>query len=227
MEGIPVMDVPERDKHEAELARVLGRLMQAQMGRLLELMGDPPKIENVPQSFWDETGIEFSDTLRPFMERLYLTQAGRLMEEAAVTVSWSLINKRAADWAKQYTFDLVRGIVDTTRTILQDAVSSYFTDGLTIGELEDAILPAFGASRAEMIAVTEVTRASSQGEVALVEELRTQGIEMTEIWQTNVDELVCDICAPNNGKRKGDGWSEEPPAHPRCRCWINLELPKG
>lgn len=219
-------DVPNRDELEAELARKLGRLLHAQMGRLLELMGDPPRIENVPQSFWDETGVEFSDTLRPFLERLYLDQAGRMLEETPLGVEWSLINRRATDWARQYTFDLVRGLNDTTRGTLQRAVSNYFEDALTIGQLEDMLLPSFGPIRAEMISVTEITRASAQGEVALVAELRESGIEMVEVWQTNADELVCPICGPLNGKKKGDGWDIEPPAHPRCRCWINLRLPK-
>lgn len=220
-------DVPNREEMERELARVLGKLLRAQMGRLLELMGDPPRVENVPQSFWDETGVDFSDTLRPFLERLYLAQAGRMMEQTTIGVDWSLVNRRAATWARQYTFDLVSGINDTSRATLQKVVTEYFEDGLTIGQLEELILPSFGPVRAEMISITEVTRASVQGEVALVDELRAQGIEMTEVWQTNADELVCEICEPNNGKRKGDGWNEEPPAHPRCRCWINLELPKG
>lgn len=220
------MDVPNRDKHEAELARVLGKLLQSQMGRLLELMGDPPKIENVPQSFWDETGVEFSDTLRPFLERLYLAQAGRLMEQTTIGVEWSLVNARAASWAKQYTFELVKGITDTTRATLQKVVAEYFEVGLTIGQIEDLIAPTFGPVRAEMISVTEVTRASTAGERALAEELRQAGINMRPIFQTNRDELVCELCGPMQGKQITND-DDYPPLHPRCRCWTNHELPKG
>ena len=60
----------------------------------------------------------------------------------------------------------------------------------------------------------------------LEKELAAQGIEMIEVWNTNNDELVCDICEPLNQKEKGDGWDESdgPPAHVRCRCWTNHEL---
>jgi hypothetical protein len=78
--------------------------------------------------------------------------------------------------------------------------------------------------RAEMIAVTEVTRAASQGEQAIARELARAGIVMTPIWNTNQDDIVCPLCGPKNGKEIEDG--QFPPRHPRCRCWVSYELPK-
>jgi hypothetical protein len=221
-------DLTNRDELERKLARELGKLQRAQLMRLLEHLGDPPKIENVPAAFWDEVGRELAAVVRPLLQNIYLDQAQSLMGSQPIGVDWALVNERASTWARQYTFDLVRGINQTTRQALQAAVSGFFEEGLTIGDLEDRISGLFGPVRAEMIAVTEVTRAAVEGERSLAAELFNQGIQMIEVWQTSNDELVCPICAPKDGKAEGDGWSKNdgPPAHPRCRCWTNHELPQ-
>ena len=220
------MDVPRREKWERDLARVLGKLNRSHMARLLEYLGDPPRIENVPPGFWDEAGEDLRKALGPILEEVYVEQAAELIQGLPVGVDWALINEAAVEWARRYSFELVTGINSTSRRALQKAVSSYFEMGLTRADLEGRLVNIFGPVRAEMIAVTEVTRAASQGEMAIAQDLRGQGISMVAIWQTNNDELVCPICGPRHGKKRGDGWDDPPPAHPRCRCWINHELPK-
>ena len=215
-------EIPNRDELEAQLARKLGKLSRAQMGRLLELLGDPPRVENVPPTFWDEAGKEMVAALSPFLEKVYLEQARRMLDDLPIGVDWALVNKRAVEWASRYTFDLVRGINDTTRDALQANVARYFEQGLTIGDLEDSIAGLFGPVRAEMISVTEITRASTEGERAIAAELAEQGIVMRPVWNTSNDELVCPICEPRNQETiEGDDY---PPAHPRCRCSTSHEL---
>jgi SPP1 gp7 family putative phage head morphogenesis protein len=91
-----------------------------------------------------------------------------------------------------------------------------------MGDLRGRLGRIYSPVRAEMIAVTEVTRAAAEGERATVREIEKEGIRMVEVWQTNNDSLVCPICGPRHGKKVGDGWSKNdgPPAHPRCRCWL-------
>jgi len=139
-------------------------------------------------------------------------------------VDWGLRKQAAVDWARQYTFNLVRGINNTDRKYLQSAVSSYFEQGQTRQELEDRIGRIYSPNRASMIAVTEVTRAASEGERAIAKELESQGIRMIPIWQTNNDELVCPLCGPKHGQEIKDGIY--PPLHVNCRCFTNHELPK-
>ena len=220
-------DVVGRDELERKLARKLGSLQRAQMMRLLEHLGDPPKIENVPAMFWDEVGKELAVVLAPFLEEVYLTQAKELMLSQPIGIEWSLIHERAVTWVQQYTFDMVRDINQTSRSALQKAVSAYFERGQTIGELEQSISGLFGPVRASMIAVTEVTRASVQGELAIAKELSAAGIDLIHIWRTNRDEITCALCAPLDGKKQGDGWSDPPPRHVRCRCWLSTEINKA
>jgi len=81
----------------------------------------------------------------------------------------------------------------------------------------------FGAERAEIIAITETTRAAVEGERGVIAELEQHGIRMYPVWMTRNDELVCPICAPRNGKPIQPGNEtngEYPPAHPRCRCGV-------
>jgi hypothetical protein len=216
------MDIPDRDSLEARLARELARVLRGDMGRLIELMGDPPNLANLPPNFWDEAGQELRHVLTPFLERVYLDQAGNLISSTGIGVDWALVNQRAIDWASVYTFNLVQGITQTSQQTLSRALSAYYRDGLTRGDLEKLISPTFGPVRAEMIAVTEITRASSQGELALVEEISKYGLRMRPIWQTNNDDLVCILCGPRNGKEIRDG--QFPPIHVRCRCWVNHEI---
>jgi hypothetical protein len=91
-------------------------------------------------------------------------------------------------------------------------------------DVKDRLGRIYGPRRAAMIARTEVTNAAMQGEVGIIDELRKEGIHMISVWQTSNDDLVCVICEPRNGKKKGDGWYEERAAHPNCRCWINHEF---
>jgi len=216
-------DLVNRDKYERKYARLLAKLLSAYGGHLLEALGDPPDIANIPPDFFDNEAKEMLRVLGPFGEQVYLDAALELMKQnPGMGVDWALVNQRAVDWSRQYTFDLVQGITDTNRNLLQQSISAFFEQGQTRQELEERLLRSFGPVRAEMIAVTETTRASVQGELAITEELRQQGIEMRPIWQTNNDDLVCPICGPKHNKEIKDG--VYPPAHPRCRCWVNHEI---
>ena len=221
-------DIPGRDKLEKQLARKLGGLNRRQLGRLLELMGDPPNLDNVPLAFWDEAGKELAQVVTPFSERVYLEAAQRMIAEAPIGVDWSLVNEAASNWSRDYSFRLVKDINETSRRATGQAASNYFDQGWTMGDLRRKLGSIYSPVRAEMIAVTEVTRAAAEGERGVAGELRNQGIDMVEVWQTNNDELVCPICGPRHGRKIGTNWnrSDGPPAHPRCRCWINHEFEK-
>lgn len=233
-------DIPNRDELERKLGRKLGRVQRSWMMRLLEELGDPPKVENVSAAFWTKVGKELAAIIAPFLEEIFLDQARSLMMSQPVGVDWALVNEGAVNFARNYTFELVRGVNRTTQQALQRAVSAYFEREQTIGDLQRSISHLFGPTRAEAIAVTEVTRASAEGEYQVAKDLRAQGVDMIPYWQTNMDELVCPICAPLND-READGFDAlgkpywihpengnqyQHPAHPRCRCGPRFELPK-
>lgn len=217
-------DIPNRDELERRLARQLGKLNRVHLARLIEYLGDPPMIENVPYTFWDEAGIELSSVLGPFSEDIYVQSALELMNSQPIGVDWAVVNQAAVDWARDYTFNLVRGINDHSRAALQSTVSAYYERGQTTGDLVSRLSGIFGPVRAEMIAVTEITRAASEGKRVIGRELNKQGVQMIPIWQTNNDSLVCSICGPRHNQEITDGMY--PPAHPRCRCFHGYEFPR-
>jgi len=218
--------IKDREKLERRLAQRIGKAQMAALNELLDLLGDPPKWENVPAEFWETSGKGLRGAITPIIEEIYIAQAETLLDEVGGGVDWDLVNKAAADWARQYGSTLVRDIERVTLNETQAAVADFYEQGLTMGDLEARLERLYGAKRAEKIAVTEVTRAAVEGEREVVSELRQYGISLAEFWATENDDLVCPVCGPLDGKKLGDGWTYEdgPPAHPMCRCWVNHEM---
>lgn len=227
-------DIPNRDELEAELAKRFSRLSTAQRKALLNYLGDPPNYGNVPLSFWDRIGNELRAAFIPFLAEVFMDSAERLVATLPIGVDWGLVNSRASNWAARYGGELIKGITETTRRAVQDAISAFFDTGMTRADLEARLSRIFSPVRAEMIAITEVTRASAEGETQIAAELAKAGILMEAVWNTRNDELVCPICGPLNQERATEYAGERtpywaggytPPAHPRCRCFVSWELP--
>jgi len=197
--------------------RLLEQEFGSELDEILELLGDPPDLTKIPSSFWEGTTASMAATVRPVLEKAALAAAERMALEPGIGVDWSLVAEDAARWASQYSYSLVTGLTDTTRRVLQEKVALFIREpGRTIGDLMGDLEPHFGEMRAQMIAVTETTRAFAEGEKVAVAQAQEYGFVMEPIWHTNRDELVCSICAPKDGQVT----IELPPAHPRCRCWV-------
>jgi hypothetical protein len=138
------------------------------------------------------------------------------------------VNQAALEWARTYTYDLVGKLNDTTRGVIREALATFQSQpGMTRGDIEQMLRPAFTGKRAEMIAITEVTRASSQANLQYQQQLAKGGITTERVWLTNRDERVCGICGPLHNQNE-EMWSAQfpggPPAHQRCRCAVGLEI---
>jgi hypothetical protein len=225
--GVSIMaDVVNRDKLEALLARTISRDLRGQLSELMGLLGDPPNVFNVPSSFWDRSGEQLRSTIEPILQDIYLQQAETALNETSIGVDWGLINQSAIEWSSQYTFDLVRGLTDRSRVLLRNSIDAYFRNPTTLGDLQRSLSGAFSPMRAEMIAVTEVTRAAAEGEQRVVNQIIADnpGMESIDIWLTNRDDITCPICAPRHQQPRGSNWTENPPAHVRCRCWLRHDF---
>jgi len=221
------VEVPNRAELEARLAKRLARVQRALLLRLLDELGDPPQMANISPSFWDDAGTELTRVIRPELQNFFEEQALVALTVTPLGVDWALVNQRAVTWARNYTYELVRGINNTTRNALQNAIGDFFQEAMTREVLEGRISPLFGPVRAEMIAVTEVTRASVEGERALANLLAQQGIMMRPYWLTSNDEISqrCPICGPKHNVLITD--DVFPPGHIRCRCTVRYDLPEG
>jgi SPP1 gp7 family putative phage head morphogenesis protein len=146
-------------------------------------------------------------------------------EMTNIGLDYTLVNTQAADWARRYTFDLVKGIDNTTRKALQDAIGAFVdVPGFTIRDVVN-LLP-YSEKRAMMVAVTEITRAYHEANMFAGRELQKEfpDVVVVKRFYTNADDRVCEICGPLDGKvvnleeEFAEGVSG-PPLHPRCRCW--------
>lgn len=217
------------DRGAAE--RTLARAIAAHFANVWEWTAD--KIEKGGSV--DLTQI--SGELRRIVENELL----RTAREAALAQAESIgvefdpaaINEVAARWARDYSYDLIKDLDDRTRAVVQDALTKWQTQaGMTRGDLTELLRPAFGRDRAEMIAVTETTRAFAQAQRIYQDLLAEQGVKMMRVWNTDNDDLVCPICRPLNGQTENEngkfesikGEIESPPAHVNCRCSVGLRL---
>lgn len=143
-----------------------------------------------------------SGDLREALERHLRESAGagvrvtaEKLGQVAIGVNWQLANEAARTWATQYSYDLVSRIDDSSRRMIQEAVSRWVESGEPLDALIADIGRVYGPVRGEMIAVTEATRAYAEGSFTTYERA---------------------------GFNRRPPESERPPAHVRCRCWVSL-----
>lgn len=220
----------ERAAMERRLRAALAQAWDGADDEVLGFLGETLDLTMVPASFWSEFQARGLEAVRPQLMEVYLASARRLAQQrlpAQAAVRWDLVNARAQAWARGYSFELVRGITDTSRARLQQMVSQFAArPEMDLRGLGAEIGTVFGRGRGDMIAVTEVTRASAQGELGLFDEIRRDNpqADLVQVWLTSVDERVCAVCGPRHGKARGSGWIDPPPAHPRCRCSLATDI---
>lgn len=142
-----------------------------------------------------------------------------------VKVDWSLVNRDAETFARDYAYDLITGITETTVADTQAAISRWIEAGNALDDLKQSLTTIFASpARAEMIAQTESTRAFAEGNTRAWVAAKVPARR----WFTVRDGDVCEICDPLHGKvvplgkpfKSIDGDIDNPPAHPRCRCYV-------
>ncbi len=162
------------------------------------------------------------------------------LDRIGISFDYTLVNTRAQDWARQYSGELIRGIDDTTRQAVQQAVERWYGNGEPLSALEDDLARTFDRKRARLIAQTETTRAAATG---TREGFRESGVVTGLVWRTSNDgEKVCPICRELDGaivSIDGGAFYDElpadlqgkfkhrfelPPAHPGCRCRISAQV---
>lgn len=226
------MEHKDRDKWERKFARAYrknGDDFKEELRKIIRSSGGwPAGVDAIPFTKWAEYEGNLNELFDPLVYNVFLTSARRLAKDVGADFAWEIANERAAAYARTYTYELVKDITTTDMRLLQGAFDQYYRQGMSLEEVSEVIemSPAFGPARAELIAITEVTRTSVAGEWDQVQTLVDQGWDLVPVWNTRYDEFVCGDCGPRHDHAQGDGWEEAPPAHPRCRCWLNY-MPKN
>lgn len=222
-DGQAVKGVIDRDELERRLTRVIDSSLRAELKKLLDYLGDPPDLGNVPYSYWQNGWKKLRKVVEPILMDVYIGYAEAAMARVGIGVEWTLVNTRASSWAREHGDTILKQLFDRTYEGVSQTVPQYFEQGWTSKELAKELERYYSPVRAEMIAITESTRAAVEGERAYVAQLEAEtGRKMVPIWLTANDERVCPICGPRH--EKPITWVDYPPAHPRCRCGVSYEF---
>lgn len=208
------------------------------------------KAINIPMSFWREEASRLLSILLNFVNTGAnggVRRAQAVVEEIGIGLDWTMPFTQAADWARRHCAELVSfdpdtpmSIINTTRERIRASVANWIeTPDMGLPDLWKQLQEdhAFSRYRAELIAQTETTRAYAEGEMAGAKAMEEQGyIKYQKEWKTvalfgSGPGTVCPICEPLHNTTV-DGTDGEfdtavgmllgPPAHPGCRCWINV-----
>ena len=212
---------------ERQFIRVMSGFFRLQKKRIVAATDDRG---HIAADFWDKEVTELQNIMRPVLIQAFLDGADWTLTEITTGRKADPVgdlHQAVLDWIEGYNYGLVKGITDTTRSVIERALAPFYSEpGTRSMDVVNAIAknPAFSPARAEAIAVTETTRAYMEGGRAQADQIAQGGIQMEPVWRTNEDDLVCSICEPRDGRVQGDGWDEIGPAHPRCRCWITYRV---
>ncbi len=145
-----------------------------------------------------------------------LGQIGLGVDEAAVV-------KEIWEWARNYAATRATSITTSTREAVETVMSSW--DGVDAEQLKENLAPIFGSDRAQTIGISETTLGFSVGNLLA---WAAYGIIGTVVWITAEDERVCPICQERHLSEFSISdalyGGACPPAHPRCRCWLEAVL---
>lgn len=215
----------DRFEVERQVGRALSREMQAELEKLMEYLGDPPELNNVPPAYWRNGWKQIQNKVEPILVGAFVQSALDVADGIGIGVDWDLVNTDAANWARNNLAKTLERMFQRTYEGVGELVPRYFEEQWGRADLAQRLERYYSPVRAEMIAVTETTRAVVEGERAAVDRLaEITGERMIPVWLTMNDERVCPICGPRHKQMITDGMY--PPAHPRCRCEVAYQYPK-
>lgn len=217
--------LPQLTEATEELSEALRDLSPAQLQLLSSIL-------TVKEADW-------AKSLAKIIADGLLAGARRVNKEVKYDLAFDLDTTEIREYLSEWGARLVRNINDTTRR----RVRGILTDGVEkrqsyreIAKRLRELYKGFGApvpqrhlrDRAELIAVTEIGNAYSEGQLRQGRRIINAGIQMEKGWLTVGDDRVEEVCIANQAA----GWidhnatfpdgSSAPTAHPGCRCSLTM-----
>lgn len=210
------------DDFQAELNAILDEAQADAMrayydGEIPDMSINRPRVE---EALTEAIGRVASDAIR---EEMLFAQAADDM--------FDVVNERALEFSRRYSIQLADDILGTTADIASAAVQRGIRDGLSIDEIAKAMegVPAY---RAEMIAITETSRAANSARFELAPSLGAKASR----WITSPGHSVAHgVLASRSPLPVGEPYAKageridtetfktdifHPPARPNCRCTL-------
>lgn len=168
--------------------------------------------------FWQSEKARLAARLFGFVAQLAqlgAMAAAQNLRSQGLNIDTTPGNQAAAQWARQYTDDLLNLLGSTNEKVVGEVVAGWIeTPGATRQDLIDQLKPLLENNeyRADMIGTTEVTRATNAGDALMYESAgigkvvfpppghvncrcftspkRYRGVWVI-VWETDRDEVVC------------------------------------
>lgn len=144
-----------------------------------------------------------------------------------VLINWNVFNDKVVAFLNRFRLEHLGGINEVSRRHAVSAIETWIKGGEPLPMLVKRLEPWFGPTRAERVAVTEVTRLYAEGNQ---QAWSASGLVGANKWQTGRDDRVCPVCSPlhNVVVPLGEGFTPSgpgmgptgPPLHTRCRCYL-------
>lgn len=211
---------PARLASEAEIQAAMQQLNDEQRRRLKPLLGTPPRLENVPQSFWEQVEDEQAAVLLLLIASISSRSAFNMrssFESTGLYVPDKVIQERVTEYAVNRASEVAQGVTETVKNRLQNYFEREQKARITDADLSQVL----GDDQATTVAQTETTAANSHGEGVIRDDAKQQGKVVEVIWRIDPRSNVCQICRSLNGQPEAywvRRFSMGPPAHPRCAC---------
>lgn len=188
--------------------------------------------------------LEVAELAEPILVAMGREGVAAALEQIGVTAEQvqTLAGENVTAWARQRSAEMVGmrrttegelianpnarwRIDESTREALRSVTAEALEGGWSAAELQAAVeeSAAFSATRAEMVARTELAHADMAG---AMEGYRASGQVTGKRWSTSEDDKVSDECqeCADVGVIGLDelfpGGVEAPPRHPNCRCTV-------
>jgi hypothetical protein len=219
----------EYQKRPKGLRRFLGRQSRSLRDKQAGLLGD--------EELWQRMADDGYALAFGFINEA--GQAGLVASEEAllkigIVLDYETVNPEVAQVILRNAFRLVgvdgtQSIVYATREQLRRLMATLWTQPDLSGEgFLAALEHLFGRTRAEAIAITEMTRAYADAALEAARVMGQQlGLRMGYNVLTANDQDVCEVCveAAAGGPYPIEDVSHKPSLHPRCRCeWSPVVL---
>jgi hypothetical protein len=228
---------------QRKLKRALARAFRAQGGAIVAGIESHRRRQGLR-----EAGLREADGDAAWLEALILSTehllAFPITEEAQAAIllgaltmireiggpSFDLSNPRAVQYLTTIR-NRITGISEETFRVVQSILVDGVERGASYAEIAREIRIKFAdmsRDRSELIAVTEIGDAYSEGQLLVGDAMQLRGITTQKRWLTAGDDAVEAECESNEAA----GWipiddafpsgHERPLAHPRCRCALGV-----
>lgn len=139
----------DRYEIERKLARVLSRDLRVELDKLLNYLGDPPNLANVPPAYWNDGWRDIQKDVEPVLLNAMLQQADEAMIRIGIGVDLDNVNRAAVNWARTHTEEVMRQVWLRTHEFTMDVLTRYsgvgeviaqgYEEGLTIRQISERL----------------------------------------------------------------------------------------